>query len=24
MDPMTGHWRTGRDMSVNYMMTGMR
>jgi 2-polyprenyl-6-hydroxyphenyl methylase/3-demethylubiquinone-9 3-methyltransferase len=24
MDPMNGHWRTGRDMSVNYMMTGMR
>ncbi len=24
MDPMDGHWRTGRDMSVNYVLTGMR
>ncbi|MGD0106947.1 MAG: bifunctional 2-polyprenyl-6-hydroxyphenol methylase/3-demethylubiquinol 3-O-methyltransferase UbiG [Rhodopila sp.] len=23
-DPLTGQWRTGRDMGVNYMMAGMR
>ena len=23
MDPLDGNWRTGRDMSVNYMLTGM-
>jgi 2-polyprenyl-6-hydroxyphenyl methylase/3-demethylubiquinone-9 3-methyltransferase len=23
-DPLTGQWRTGRDMAVNYMMTGVR
>jgi len=23
-DPLTGHWRTGRDMAVNYMMAGIR
>ncbi|WP_428489259.1 bifunctional 2-polyprenyl-6-hydroxyphenol methylase/3-demethylubiquinol 3-O-methyltransferase UbiG [Rhodopila sp.] len=23
-DPLTGRWRTGRDMAVNYMMTGVR
>jgi 2-polyprenyl-6-hydroxyphenyl methylase / 3-demethylubiquinone-9 3-methyltransferase len=24
VDPLTGRWRTGRDMAVNYMMAGMR
>ena len=23
-DPLTGQWRTGRDMGVNYMMAGVR
>jgi 2-polyprenyl-6-hydroxyphenyl methylase/3-demethylubiquinone-9 3-methyltransferase len=23
-DPLTGQWHTGRDMSVNYMMAGIR
>jgi 2-polyprenyl-6-hydroxyphenyl methylase/3-demethylubiquinone-9 3-methyltransferase len=23
-DPLTGRWRTGRDMDVNYMMAGVR
>jgi 2-polyprenyl-6-hydroxyphenyl methylase/3-demethylubiquinone-9 3-methyltransferase len=23
-DPLTGRWRTGRDMGVNYMMAGVR
>ncbi|HEY4044108.1 MAG TPA: bifunctional 2-polyprenyl-6-hydroxyphenol methylase/3-demethylubiquinol 3-O-methyltransferase UbiG [Rhodopila sp.] len=23
-DPLTGHWRTGRDMTVNYMMAAVR
>ena len=23
-DPLTGQWRTGRDMAINYMMTGVR
>ena len=22
-DPLTGQWRTGRDMAVNYMMVGI-
>jgi len=24
MDPLTGQWRTGRGMDVNYMMVGVR
>jgi 2-polyprenyl-6-hydroxyphenyl methylase / 3-demethylubiquinone-9 3-methyltransferase len=24
MDPLTGRWRTGRDMGVNYMMAALR
>jgi 2-polyprenyl-6-hydroxyphenyl methylase/3-demethylubiquinone-9 3-methyltransferase len=24
VDPLTGQWRTGRDMAVNYMMAAMR
>jgi 2-polyprenyl-6-hydroxyphenyl methylase/3-demethylubiquinone-9 3-methyltransferase len=24
VDPLTGRWRSGRDMAVNYMMTGVR
>lgn len=24
VDPLTGRWRTGRDMAVNYMMAGLR
>jgi 2-polyprenyl-6-hydroxyphenyl methylase/3-demethylubiquinone-9 3-methyltransferase len=24
LDPLTGHWRTSRDMAVNYMMTAIR
>jgi 2-polyprenyl-6-hydroxyphenyl methylase / 3-demethylubiquinone-9 3-methyltransferase len=24
VDPLTGRWRTGRDMAVNYMMSGVR
>jgi 2-polyprenyl-6-hydroxyphenyl methylase/3-demethylubiquinone-9 3-methyltransferase len=23
-DPLTGRWRTGRDMGVNYMMAAVR
>ncbi len=23
-DPLTGRWRTGRDMAINYMMSGVR
>jgi 2-polyprenyl-6-hydroxyphenyl methylase/3-demethylubiquinone-9 3-methyltransferase len=24
VDPLTGRWRTGRDMGVNYMMAAVR
>lgn len=24
VDPLTGRWRTGRDMAVNYLMSGVR
>ena len=24
LDPLTGRWRTGRDMAVNYMLAAMR